>query len=112
MSKASEEIRDRIIGLEAALADINIQLQRIETNLLRFVENNLLRFVTEYGRNKGLAICSACAEQYDPSRKPAEGRSNYCDAPECKRESARRRKLKSRPRKSGGRASHRTPEAK
>jgi hypothetical protein len=55
-----------------------------------------LELALAISRIKAPAVCSACGGQYDAVRRPSEGRSHYCSDPRCQRESARRRKIRSR----------------
>jgi len=55
-----------------------------------------IELVLAVSRRKGFGVCSACGRQYEPSRRPARDRSNYCDDVRCQREAARRRKAASR----------------
>jgi len=55
-----------------------------------------VELVLAVSRRKGIGVCSACGRQYEPSRRPARDRFNYCPKSSCQREAARRRKAASR----------------
>jgi hypothetical protein len=48
-----------------------------------------VQLMAAVGRVDAIACCTECRRFYSPARRPAAGRSNYCDAQDC-RKAARR----------------------
>jgi len=75
------------------VVDIKGRTRRTGADLFGSIALQLMLAAT---RQAGLALCAACGEEYPPTRRPSEGRQNYCNKKGCQREASRRRKASQR----------------
>jgi len=75
------------------VVDIKGRTRRTGADLFGSIALQLMLAAT---RQAGLALCAVCGEEYPPTRRPSEGRPNYCNKKDCQREASRRRKARQR----------------
>jgi len=75
------------------VVDIKGRTRRTGADLFGSIALQLMLAAT---RQAGLALSAACGDEYPPTRRPPEGRQNYCNKKGCQREASRRRKARQR----------------
>lgn len=71
------------IGLEVVAEEGDQLRMEIRADLFGWLG---LQLAAAVAGSPGVAICTACALPYFPTRAPTLARDNYCDSPPCKRE--------------------------